>query len=51
MRHLYARELTTTLTTKGMNTGGQYRLWWTGYRAELLSLDAGGHLSSGLERR
>lgn len=52
LRPIYARaRLTTTLTTKGMNKGGQCSVWWTGYRTELLSLDAGGQLSSGLSRR
>lgn len=43
-RHLYARaRLTTTLTNKSTNTGGQYTLWRTEYSTELLSVDAGGY--------
>ena len=41
-------QLTTTLTTKRVNTGGEYSLWRTDCCTRLLSVDTGGHLSSGL---
>jgi hypothetical protein len=50
-RLIYARDLTTTLTTKAVNTGGQCTSRWTEYCTGLLSADAGGQLSSGLSRR
>jgi len=52
MRTIYARgNLTTTLTTKGVHSGGQYCFWRTDYCTGLLSVETGGRLSSGLSRR